>query len=444
MLEKTLNRIMDGAKTPEGKIIAILLTLSLALMTWNATSIKAAFAEDGEELPAASDVMADETDVAADQAVSAQEEPAPVAEEPAAVVEEPVADEAAEPEPTAEEPTADAPDDTTNIVESDEATEPSGDEGDKASADSDEKDKEEADKKDKADDKKKDVAYDAKNLSGSIGGTNVSVTADEGALPNGVEMRLKDVTTQSLLNQVDAATDYNVAAIQAIDISFWFEGKEIEPKKPVTVVFGNTNVDTAGTDVFHVDDQTGAVEELPASNVSAATSNTVAFSAEEFSVYVVVETETPRLVVNFYNGEQKLETMYVKKADLNPDAINEIIFDPSGSISLGDAEVFYGWSKDPVTDISAADSAKSIETVRTDIRTEAASLSNADVTINYYAVICKSYFVDYLGDQDVVLGSKEIRFLTGDSNEQPLTVNQVYTPADSNHNFEGWNVTVGP
>ena len=89
MLEKTLNRIMDGAKTPEGKIIAILLTLSLALMTWNATSIKAAFAQEGEDLPAASGVMADETDVAADQAASVQEEPAPVAEEPAA--EEPAA-----------------------------------------------------------------------------------------------------------------------------------------------------------------------------------------------------------------------------------------------------------------------------------------------------------------------------------------------------------------
>ena len=83
MLEKTLNRIMEGAKTPEGKVIAILVTLSLALMTWNATSIKAAFATDEEDLPAASDIMAEETDVAAEQE-AVQEAPA-APEAPAAV-----------------------------------------------------------------------------------------------------------------------------------------------------------------------------------------------------------------------------------------------------------------------------------------------------------------------------------------------------------------------
>ena len=54
MLEKTLNRIMLGAKTPEGKIIAILLTISLSLMTWNAASISYAFAADNSSGSAAS------------------------------------------------------------------------------------------------------------------------------------------------------------------------------------------------------------------------------------------------------------------------------------------------------------------------------------------------------------------------------------------------------
>ena len=59
MLEKTLERIMMGAKTPEGKIIAILLTLSLALMTWNATSISFALADEGDKIEAQNAAMDD-------------------------------------------------------------------------------------------------------------------------------------------------------------------------------------------------------------------------------------------------------------------------------------------------------------------------------------------------------------------------------------------------
>ena len=110
MLEKTLNRIMEGAKTPEGKVIAILVTLSLALMTWNATSIKAAFATDEEDTPAASDIMVDESDVAAEQE---------------AVQEEPVA-----PEPTADEAVAPAPAADDETASSEAAVEPAVEEGD--------------------------------------------------------------------------------------------------------------------------------------------------------------------------------------------------------------------------------------------------------------------------------------------------------------------------
>ena len=41
MTTRILDRIMDGAKTPEGKIIAVLLALCLAFMCWNVSTINA-------------------------------------------------------------------------------------------------------------------------------------------------------------------------------------------------------------------------------------------------------------------------------------------------------------------------------------------------------------------------------------------------------------------
>ena len=44
MLSKAFERIALGAKTPEGKVLAVLLSFSLAFMTWNATTVEYAFA----------------------------------------------------------------------------------------------------------------------------------------------------------------------------------------------------------------------------------------------------------------------------------------------------------------------------------------------------------------------------------------------------------------
>ena len=46
MLEKTLNRIMCGSRTPEGKIVAILLAFVLSFTTWSGDSVGNAFADE--------------------------------------------------------------------------------------------------------------------------------------------------------------------------------------------------------------------------------------------------------------------------------------------------------------------------------------------------------------------------------------------------------------
>jgi len=44
-----INRTMQGARTPEGKIVSILLALSLSFMTWNAAAIESAYAYEGQD-----------------------------------------------------------------------------------------------------------------------------------------------------------------------------------------------------------------------------------------------------------------------------------------------------------------------------------------------------------------------------------------------------------
>ncbi|MBQ6329802.1 MAG: InlB B-repeat-containing protein, partial [Kiritimatiellae bacterium] len=74
MLEKTISRIMNGARTPEGKVIAILLVVCLSLMTWNVGALS--YAVNGEAAKAAEEKAAQVSEEKKQQAlISAQENP---------------------------------------------------------------------------------------------------------------------------------------------------------------------------------------------------------------------------------------------------------------------------------------------------------------------------------------------------------------------------------
>ena len=263
MLEKTLNRIMDGAKTPEGKVIAILLTISLALMTWNVTSIKAAFATDEEDLPAASDIMADESDVAAEQeavqeAPAAPEAPAAVeAAEPAA--EEPADSEAAV-EPAAKEGDA-----------SQQAAEPADDEaGKEADPAEEEGEKEEAEE----------TAYPAVTFDVKyVGDAAITVSAAEGVFPEGANVEFGYVDSDSVHAAVDAATDDELTGVQPVKLVFRdADGTEIAPKGQVTVKVSWATPLEGNAHVFTISDS-GAAEAVSGSNLVSATP-----SAQEFKL----------------------------------------------------------------------------------------------------------------------------------------------------------------
>ena len=257
MFEKTLNRIMEGAKTPEGKVIAILLTISLALMTWNATSIKAAFADDEEDLPAASDIMAEEADVAAEQE-AVQE--APTAPEASAAVE------VAEPEPAVEE-----------AADSEAAVEPAAEEGDasqQAAEPADDEASKEAAPAEKDGDKEKAeeaaypaVAFDVKY----VGDAAIAVSAAEGVFPEGANVEFGSVDSDSVYAAVDAATDDELAGVQPVKLVFRdADGKEVAPKGQVTVKVSWATPLEGNAHVFTISDS-GAAEAVSGSNLVSAT-----------------------------------------------------------------------------------------------------------------------------------------------------------------------------
>ena len=255
------------------------------------------------------------------------------------------------------------------------------------------------------------------------------------------QMVFKSVNRAASTQSTTSAPAANEKVLASYDITILDEsGKSWQPEKPVTVTITDDSFGDGKTlQIYH---QGSSGREFVATVTSHDKS--VSFPAEHFSVYVVVEIVTPRVAVKFYDddGETLLDTMYVKKTDTESD-IQQIVYDPSSKVVLGDKEVFYGWANAKATSADASKTAKSIDTIRTEVKTKASGLTDADAELNYYAVVCKSYFVDYLGDQNVVLGSGEVRFLPSEGNSQSYTVNQVYTPADDLHNFEGWLVSEG-
>ena len=117
----------------------------------------------------------------------------------------------------------------------------------------------------------------------------VTADAEKGVFPEGTEMRIKLLGANQVYDAVTDAISEEVGRITAVDISFWHDDVEIEPNGPVNVQI-TTNYENAY--VVHVD------EEGNGSQVDAQTEDgVVSFSADGFSVYVVVEAPEPAQIV---------------------------------------------------------------------------------------------------------------------------------------------------
>ena len=292
----------------------------------------------------------------------------------------------------------------------------------------------------------------------SATGFTVEVSAPAGALPLGTEMfvnRLVDLS--AVQTAVDNAEDLNGEVQLAADISFWLEGKEIEPAEGAKLVVRMSAPEIqriAAPIVIHIPDGENAVPEIveQLSSGDIAMADSVSFETGSFSVYAVIDDNTgdeARATVNFYGKDTTtpIATFYVKNSDIllaegetrdpSKSYINDIVYDP-GAGTLAAKEIFRGWTiGDP--NYTKETEAKDID----DVRAYLASLSikEGDV-VNIYAMIYKTITISYLGDNNVSLGSETLLLLASETSAT-YTVNMSYTPPSSYQNFEGWNVTAG-
>ena len=119
----------------------------------------------------------------------------------------------------------------------------------------------------------------------------VTVEAPADAFPAGTEMKVTPIYDEQVLNEAADAVEKdeniggNVVQVQAVDISFWYEGMEIEPGKPIRVVMTPVAAPEFDTQaVVHVDN-TGEASVIEQEDEEVPEAS---FEVENFSVYCLV------------------------------------------------------------------------------------------------------------------------------------------------------------
>ncbi|MDY3341911.1 MAG: InlB B-repeat-containing protein, partial [Lachnospiraceae bacterium] len=123
------------------------------------------------------------------------------------------------------------------------------------------------------------VAKPAFDFSGTEDGVTATIKADEGVFPAGTKVDLKALTDADR-EMIAAAAGANPEDVIGLDITFTYEGKEIQPEGNVSVSFAAAEIATAEVDtVYHIDN--GAVEEVTASQEGES----LGFTSDSFSPF---------------------------------------------------------------------------------------------------------------------------------------------------------------
>lgn len=146
--------------------------------------------------------------------------------------------------------------------------------------------------------------HSAQTFKASTESLSVTVVAEDGTFPEDTQMAIKDIKDEDTLGVISDAVEGKIEKIHAVDITFLYDDKEIEPSKPVKVAM--TPLDSveefadAETQIVHVDhdgevqmiDAAGSavVDEVAEAAEDEMTDTAVVFEAESFSIYALVYT----------------------------------------------------------------------------------------------------------------------------------------------------------
>ena len=263
----------------------------------------------------------------------------------------------------------------------------------------------------------------AQDFSGSAGGMNVSVSADDGVFPEGTTMTVTAIGDDEAMAAATDALGDNVKSAKGVDITFRnAEGEEVEPANAKYVHVSISIADSLEGESFsvvHKDDNDNV------SVVGSASESGAEFDANSFSVYIVAGEgqEDPEAVAtrtyNFYASKSDstpLNTQTVKEG--------ETIYTP-GIPSLTQDQEFFGWYREVGTNKIAIDFSQPA----TDVQPQE--------VFNCYADIETTYYVTMVGpDEEIVQVKKKTVKDGGDTN---VTLTDVYvTPDSAEKVFKGW------
>jgi len=187
------------------------------------------------------------------------------------------------------------------------------------------------------------IEYPAQSFVRSAGGVGVIVHAPEGAFPKGTEMVLSAVSDAVAQQAAEAAMGSNAQAVAAVDISFVYEGGEIEPLLPITVTMASKEIAKADNATLVHRADSGAVETMGASTSGSI----MQFASDAFSIYVIATEETvkARVTYQFQNADgtaftfqntagQSVSTQIIKDGD----ALQNV-----GLPAIEEGQKFQGW-----------------------------------------------------------------------------------------------------
>ena len=266
-------------------------------------------------------------------------------------------------------------------------------------------------------------AAEALSFTGSANGVSVEASAEAGTFPEGTEMQVTAVQDASVADVVNETVEGTVAGIKAVDISFYYEGEEIQPAegKSVSVKLTAEGLGEAENEIVHIDDD-GNAEIIADAEI---TDGSAAFDADHFSIYIVVEKDDTAddeqnavATYEFYHEGTPVLTQYIKDG--------ESLTDP-GSYGADEANtVFKGWFDEAGNEISFGSPISVPETK----------------TVKVNSKVLKTYYVTFWGEKDAegnrgIVAVKSVT-VEGSASGTVTTSDISVTPKADTSAFKGW------
>ncbi len=257
-------------------------------------------------------------------------------------------------------------------------------------------------------------------------GVHIYAVSSEGAFPEATTMSVTAVSDARATRIAEQVMGADVADARGVDIKFYDAGgRVIEPAIPNGVTVTMTLSEALEGENFSVVHEAEGI-------VGDATASKARFTADSFSVYVIVGTETieetteaaqARVTYEFYNGDTLVDTQIVKATNGAATESDEVK-EPDAP-TRGDG-VFRGWSENP--DATEGDFVFGSKDL---------SAYTEDTTIKVYAIFGEAaqynvFFMNGVGEDARVAAIKGAR--TG----QEVTFEDVVIPLDSKHSVVGW------